>query len=169
MQGRLSSCQRGSVVGLGLPGEPKMQDPSCWVQSCLPATRGQRGTALSTSQELILPGSVISTWVRAREHPAGCSELAGCSLVLDHPSTTPCSLCPCSFCWEKLPRWRWAQLWGLQLGPPRSIPFGGRAPALLRRKSGSLQTFPSPETQDKRDPSWGFWQAGNIPATCMKG
>lgn len=58
---------------------------------------------------------------------------------------------------------------GTAAGTPRSIPFGWRAPALLWRQGGSLQTSPSPETQGKRDPSRGFWQAGNIPATCMKG
>lgn len=104
-----------------------MQDPSGWVRSCLPATRGQRGTAPLSSQELILPGSLIRTWVQAQEHPAGCSEVAGCSLVLDHPSTTPCSLSPCGFCWENFPCWRWVQLWDPQEHP---LWMEGSCPAL---------------------------------------
>lgn len=143
MRGRLSSWL---VVGLGLPGERELQDPSCGVGSCLRAAH-RMGTALPTSQEHTPP------WV-VNEHTDVSSEAPSCSLTAGWVLTGLGSSqhwIPFAGSIDTTAVWRWA--------PLLSILLGQRGSALLLC-SQSLRDSHCPQAQDKRDPSQGVGRQG---------
>lgn len=62
----LSSCQCGLVVGMGLPGEAELLDPSRRVRSCPPATGRETGTAPWTPN--LLGSSELLTALGSSQH-----------------------------------------------------------------------------------------------------
>lgn len=114
---------------------------------------------------VVLNGPLIIMWVQAGEHQAAGSRLAGRWLVLDHPNMFS----------PQIPS-RQAALLG---DGPSPWHQGRNAQECLFRVEGfvprcrsrvGFSKLPnSPEIQDDRDLSQGFWQAGDVPATCMKG